>query len=259
MSTTTLDPDNGLFPSAFATVRATWQPFVAATFLMVIADLAQDFLPSPLPFAAFRALVLIIAGFAAYRALLSRGRIAVWTAAATETGRVPWRYAGIMLIILAPTLFLGVIWTAPGGIADTSGAAASHAGATIGGVPVILVEIGLAPVLMIAYTVTYVLLGTALPETVERGEAPLRRTVARGWANYRRIALGLMFGPWLFRASMVVIIVMAGLAGFSTDFLNDHTGVIEPWALIPMMIFASGHVFAEVLTAVVLVRAYRRF
>ncbi|HSF94830.1 MAG TPA: hypothetical protein VLA52_07370, partial [Thermohalobaculum sp.] len=185
-----IDPDNGLFPVAFAVMRCIWKPFLLAVAVMLAASAAQGYVHDPLPLTILRALALMIAGHAAYRALLTRGRVAGWRAAATRDGHVPWRYSGVMLMILAPMLLLGLIWTAPASAASEP--ALSPRG---------LDGIALGMLLMIGYAVGYVLLGTALPEIAERGDAALGRAIARGRAHYRRIATSLMFGPWLFRTS----------------------------------------------------------
>lgn len=244
-----IDPDNGLFPVAFAVLRCIWKPFALAVAVMLLASLAQGYLHDPLPLALIRALALIIAGHAAYRALITQGRVAGWRAAATREGHVPWRYAGVMLMILTPMLLLGLIWTAPHARADGAGAAFGPSG---------LEGVVLAMILMIGYAVGYVLLGTALPEIAERGDAALSRAISRGRVHYRRIASWLMFGPWLFRTSTVVLLVAASFAGIAVDFFHPETGAFQPSALVPMALLTGGTVFAEILTAVVLVRAYRR-
>jgi hypothetical protein len=193
-----------------------------------------------LPFTVFRAMILMIIGYSAYRALLSGGLIAGWRAVATDEGRVPWRYSGVMLMILSPILILGIVWTAPGSGAGPSG----------------LDEIVLGLVLVLMYTVAYVLLGTALPEIAQRGDTRLSAAIARGRAHYRRIATALVLGPWVFRAGTLAVLIAASLAGFTVDLFDGQTGAFQPEGLLPTLILTGGYVFAEVLTAVVLVRAY---
>ncbi len=53
--------------------------------------------------------------------------------------------------------------------------------------------------------------------------------------------------------------ICASLMGVTVVLFNGHTGAFQPAALGPMLLFTTSHVFAEVLTAIVLVRAYRRF
>jgi len=109
------------------------------------------------------------------------------------------------------------------------------------------------------YTVAYVLLGTALPEVAERGDASLSAAITRGRSYYRRIATALVLGPWIFRACTLAVLICASLAGFTVDLFHAHTGAFQPQALLPVLFLTGGHVFAEILTAVVLVRAYRRY
>jgi len=113
-------------------------------------------------------------------------------------------------------------------------------------------------VMVIAYTVAYVLLGTALPEVAERGEVVLSEAIERGRANYMPIARAMVFGPWLFRALSMAAMIGLNLAGVTTDLFGSRMGLFQPTALGPMLMFTTCHVFAEVLTAVVMVRAYRR-
>ncbi len=148
-----------------------------------------------------------------------------------------------MLMILTPILALGIVWTAPG-----TGVGPSSWG-----------EIGFGVVMVVAYANAYVLIGTALPEVAERGDVALGDAFARGRSNYRAIAKALVFGSWLFRAATVAAMIAASLMGVTVDLFNGPTGAFQPAALGPMLAFTSGHVFAEVLTAIVMVRAYRRY
>ena len=91
------------------------------------------------------------------------------------------------------------------------------------------------------------------------GPVALGEAIARGRANYRAIAMPMVFGPWIFRAATVAILISASLMGVTVDLFDGNTGDFAPAALGPMLLFTTGHVFAEVLTAIVLVRAYRRF
>jgi hypothetical protein len=112
---------------------------------------------------------------------------------------------------------------------------------------------------VVAYASLYVLLGTALPEVAERGEVALPEAFQRGRANYRAIAKALVFGVWLFRAGSVLLMIGLSLAGVTVDLFGGPTGAFQPAGLVPALLFTSSHVFGEVLTAIVLVRAYRRF
>ena len=237
-----MDPDRNVYAAALAVTRANWAPCAAATLLLVATDLATSFLHAPLAFAVLRALILMIVGYSAYRALLSGGAIRGWEAAATPDGRVPWRYAGVMLIILGPILFLGIVWTSP------------HANIGQGRVADILLGL----VMVMGYASLYVLLGTALPEVAERGEVSLRRAVERGRARYREIARSLVFGPWLFRAASLVVLMGLSAAGAEIEPYSVDARAFSPVGLVPLVAFKASHVFAEVMTAVVLVRAYRR-
>ena len=52
---------------------------------------------------------------------------------------------------------------------------------------------------------------------------------------------------------------IASLLGVTVDLFDVSTGAFQPAALGPMLLFTTSHVFADVLTAIVLVRAYRRY
>jgi hypothetical protein len=236
------DLDRGMFPLAFSVFRANLFPCMTAAVLLLAANAGQGYLPATLAFAVVRALIIMIIGYSAYRTLLTAGRVQGWRAVSTRDGRVPWRYAGVMLMILWPMLVLGIVLTSPG----------NDIGA--GGIPG-LVMMG---VMVIAYTVAYVLLGTALPEVAERGEVALSEAIERGRANYKAIARSMVLGPWLFRALSMAAMIGLNLAGVTTDLFGSQMGLFQPAALAPMLMFTTCHVFAEVLTAIVMVRAYRR-
>lgn len=238
-----IDIDRNIYGVAGRVAWANLGPCSAATLLLVATDLGAGYLHAPLTFAVLRALVLMIVGYAAYRALLSAGAIQGWRAAATPDGRIPWRYAGIMLIILGPMLFLGIVWTSP------------NAGTSMAGFQHVLLGFGM----VILYAALYILIGTALPEVAERGEVSLRDAFERGRANYRRIGRAMVFGPWLFRVGSMALIVGVGLAGFDTDPYSLDARAFQPASLLPLLFFKASHVFAELMTAVVLVRAYRHY
>ncbi len=237
-----LSLDRGMFPLAVAVLRANWMPCGVAALLLLAANAGQGYVPAALAFAVVRALIIMIVGYAAYRTLLSGGRVRGWRAVATPEGRMPWRYAGVMLMILSPILVLGIVWTSPG-----------HDVA-----PTTLPGIAFGVTMVLGYTAAYVLIGTALPEVAERGEVALSGAIARGRANYRVIARAMVFGPWLFRAGSLAFIIGLSMAGVTTDPFNGHTGAFQPAALGPMLLLTSAHVFAEILTAIVMCRAYRR-
>lgn len=238
-----LDIERNIYAVALAVARANIGPCALAAVLLAGTDVGAGYLHAPLAFAVLRALVLMIVGYSAYRTLLSAGAIRGWHAAATPGGRIPWRYAGVMLIILGPILVLGVVWNAPG-----SGTGPSGWG-----------EIALGVAMVLAYAALYVLFGTALPEVAERGTASLREAFERGRAHYREIGRALVFGPWVFRAGSMLAFVAINLAGVETDPFSLDARAFRPEGLLPLLAFKSTHVFAEVMTAVVLVRAYRRF
>ena len=238
-----IDIDRKLFPLAFSVMRRNWLPCGAAAVLLLVANIGEGYLRAPLAFATLRALIIMIVGFSAYRLLLTGGAVSGWRAIGDANGRIPWRYAGVMLMILSPILILGIVWTAPG-----TGAGPSSLG-----------EIGFGVVMVVVYASAYVLLGTALPEVAERGEVSLSEAIGRGRANYRAIAKSLVLGAWLFRAGTVAILISASLLGLNVDLFHANSPVLHTEALVPMLMFTTGHVFAEVLTAIILVRAYRRF
>jgi hypothetical protein len=243
MTNQKFDLDRNLFALAFSVVRYNWLPCGGAAILLLVSKLDEGYPTAPLAFVVLRALILMIVGYSAYRVLLTGGRIAGWRTLGTDDGRIPWRYAGVMLMILAPILFLGIVWTAPGA----------------GAGPNSVTEIVLGVAMVVAYASLYVLFGTALPEVAERGEVALAEAFERGRGNYRPIAKAMVFGVWLFRAGAMLCIIGLGLAGVTVDLFGGPTGAFQPAGLGPMLLFTCSHVFAEVLTAIVLVRAYRRY
>lgn len=238
-----IDLDRGLFPLAASVMWSNWLPCLSATVLLLLTDVGSGYLDAPLAFAVLRALLLMIVGYSAYRTLLTGGVVSGWPAIGTVDGRIPWRYTGVMLMILTPILLLGIVWTAPG----------SGVG------PANLAEVGLGIVMVIAYAALYILFGTALPEVAETGSASLGAAFERGRRNYRAIGRKMVFGPWVFRASTVLFMLGLNSLGVTVDFFNGETGAFQAAALGPMLIFKASHVYAEVLTAIVLVRAYRQF
>ncbi len=239
---TRLDPEGRLYPVAFTLLRLNFGPSAAAALLLLATNIGAGYLDAPLAFIVLRALVIMIVGYAAYRTLTSGGRTYGWRAVATADGHIPWRYAGVMLMILSPILILGIVWNAPGG--------------RIG--PDSLGEIGFGLVMILLYAALYVLLGTALPEVAATGHASLGEAITRGRAHYREIAQMLVIGPWLFRAGALLILIAMALAGVTVDLFGPH-GELRPAAFAPTLFLTSAHVFAEILTAVVLTRAWRRW
>jgi hypothetical protein len=237
-----IDIDDNLFMVAFSVFRRNWMPCMAAVFLLLAANASVGFVSEPLAFAVLRALILMIAGYSAYRCLVTGGAVAGWRAVPAAEGRIPWRYAGVMLIILSPILVLGIVWTAPGSADGPSGFG----------------EIVLGVALVVVYAALYVLLGTALPAVAEHGEAALADAFERGRRNYRAIGRSLVLGVWLFRAGSVLVMIGLSQAGVTTDFSAPGGGAFNVAAVGPMLLFNASHVFAECLNAVVLVRAYRR-
>ena len=243
MTNKKIDLDRRLLPLAFSVMRRNWLPCGAAAVLLLASNVGEGYLRAPLAFPVLRTLIIMIVGYSIYRVLLSGGRVAGWRAMATDEGRVPWRYTGVMLMILTPILVLGIVWTAPG-----SGAGPSS-----------IWEIAFGVAMVVAYASAYVLLGTALPEVAERGEVALGEAIERGRSHYRAIAMPMVFGPWVFRAATVAVLISASLLGVTVDLFDIRTGAFQPAALGPMLLFTTGHIFAEVLTAIVLVRAYRKY
>ncbi len=243
MTNKKIDLDRRLLPLAFSVMRRNWLPCGAAAVLLLASNVSEGYLRAPLAFPVLRSLIIMIAGYSIYRVLLSGGKVAGWRAMATDEGRVPWRYTGVMLMILTPILVLGIVWTAPG----------------TGTGPSSIPEIVFGVVMIVAYASAYVLLGTALPEVAERGEVALGEAIARGRSHYRAIAMPMVFGPWVFRAATVAVLISASLLGVTVDLFDANTGAFQPAALGPMLLFTTGHIFAEVLTAIVLVRAYRKY
>jgi hypothetical protein len=109
MTNQKFDLDRGIFPLAFSVVRCNWLPFCAAAVLLLLTNVSQGYLYAPLAFIVLRALTIMVVGYSAYRVLLTGGRVAGWRALDTDDGRIPWRYAGVMLMVLAPILILGIV------------------------------------------------------------------------------------------------------------------------------------------------------
>ncbi len=243
MTTKIIDLDRNLFALAFSVTRCNWLPCGVATLLLLASDVGDGYLDAPLAFAVLRALILMIVGYSAYRMLLTDGRVTGLRAAATDEGRIPWRFVGVRLIIFAPILILGIVWTAPGtGVGPSS-----------------LYEIVLGVAMVFVYAALYILLGTALPEVADTGDASLGAAFERGRTNYLAIGRRMVFGPWLFGAATVAAMIGLVFMRVTTDLFSVDAGVFQPAALGPMLLFKASHVFAEVLTAIVLVRAYRRY
>ncbi len=118
---------------------------------------------------------------------------------------------------------------------------------------------GLGVVMVVFYAALYILFGTALPEVAETGDASLGEAFERGRSNYRTIGRRMVFGPWVFGALTVLAMIGLSFIGVRTDLFNAQSGAFQPAALGPMLGFKASHVFAEVLTAIVLVRAYRSY
>jgi len=242
MNNTKIDLNRGLFAIAFSVFRHNWLPCGIAALLLLASNVGEGYLHALMPFVVLRSLIIMILGYSVYRTLLSGGRLCGLRAVATDEGRVPWRYSGVMLMILTPILVLGITWTAPGGSAAPSN----------------LNAIVFALVMVILYATGYVLLGTALPEIAERGDVSLRRAIGRGRANFRRISRAMVLGPWIFRVGTILMMVVMALMGVTIDLFDGRGGAFQPAALAPMLLFTTCLVFAEVLTAIVLARAYRR-
>lgn len=237
-----IDIERNIYRVAAGVARANWGPCLAATGLLVLTDLGVGYLEAPLAFAFLRALILMIVAYGAYRALLTGGAERGWGAVTTESGNIPWRFTGIMLIILGPILFLGVFWTSPGAEARLAG----------------LEHVVLGLMMVVAYASLYIFFGTALPEVAERGRVVLREALERGWRNYRQIGRAMVFGPWVFRVASMLVMVGLALAGFEVDPYSLDSRTFQPASLVPLILFKASHVFAELMTAVVMTRAYRR-
>ena len=238
-----IDLDANLFRLACTVVRRNWAPFAVATLLLLASDASTGFAKAPIAFAVMRALVLMAAAHTAYRFLVSGGAIAGWRATTTPEGSFPWRFAGVMLIILSPILVLGIAWNAPGGVQGPS----DFSGIVFGVVMVVI------------YASLLVLIGTALPAVAEKGQVSLSEAFQRGRRNYLVIGRALVFGVWLFRAGSVLAVIGLFLLGVTTDFFAPGAGEFHAAAVGPMLLFNFSHVFAECLSAIVLTRAYRRY
>ena len=75
MNERAFDLDRNIWALAATVFRRNWQPFVLAAGLLLAASVGQGYLQVQLPFIVARALILMIAGYAAYRTLLTAGRV----------------------------------------------------------------------------------------------------------------------------------------------------------------------------------------
>jgi len=243
MNDRNIDLNRNLFLIAYSVARWNWAPYAVAALLLLASNAGMGFVDAPMAFAVLRALILMIVGYSAYRFLLSDGAVSGWRAIATAEGQFPWRYAAMTLIILSPILVLGIVWNAPG-----TGVGPSSIGEIVFGV-----------VMVVIYAALYILVGTALPAIAERGEVSLIEAFERGRRNYLAIGRALVFGVWLFRAGSLLFMIVLVFLGVNTDFFAPGTGAFNAAGFGPTLLFMCSHVFAECLTAIVLVRAYRRF
>jgi hypothetical protein len=243
MDERSIDLDRNLFAVAFSIFRGNLAPYSAAILIWLASTAVTRTIDAPVGLALLRMSLIVMVGHAAYRFLLSGGAVRGWRAVATADGRFPWRYAGVMVIILSPILVLGIVWNAPGtGIGPSS-----------------LGDIGLGIVMVVTYAALYILIGTALPAVAAHGRASLGEAVRRGWRNYRAIGRSLVFGVWLFRAASILVMILLSGVGVTTDFYVPGSDSFRPEAAVPMLLLMFSHVFAECLNATVLLRAYRRF
>jgi len=243
MDERTIDLDRNLFAVAFSVFRGNWAPYATAILIWLASVAVTGVIEAPVGLALLRMALVVIVGHAAYRFLLSGGAVRGWRAIATADGRFPWRYAAVMLIILSPILILGIVWNAPG------------TGVGPGG----LDEIGFCMAMVVIYVALYILVGTALPAVATHGRVSLGDTLRRGWRNYRAIGLSLVLGVWLFRIGSILVVVVLSSLGITVDFYPPGGGSFRPEAAGPMLFLMFSHVFAECLSATVLLRAYRRF
>jgi hypothetical protein len=235
--------ETNLFRAAFIIFRRNWGSLGVAIALLLASEASTGLADAPIVFAVLRALILMAAAHTAYRFLASDGAASGWRATAAASGRFPWRFAGVMLIILSPILILGIAWNAPGGVQGPGG---------LGGVV-------FGVVMVVTYAALYILIGTALPAVAEKGRASLAEAFGRGRRNYVAIGRSLVFGVWLFRAGSVAVVIGLHLLGVTTDFWTPGGNEFHAAAVGPMLLFNASHVFAECLSAVVLTRAYHRF
>ena len=242
MDERTIDLDRNLFAVAFSVFRGNWATYATAILIWLASVAVAGVIEAPVGLALLRMALVVIVGHAAYRFLLT-GAVRGWRAIATADGRLPWRYAAVMLIILSPTLILGIVWNALGTGVGPSG----------------LGEIGFGMAMVVIYVALYILVGTALPAVATHGRVSLGDTLRRGWRNYRAIGLSLVLGVWLFRIGSILVVVVISSLGITVDFYPPGGGSFRPEAAGPMLFLMFSHVFAECLSATLLLRAYRRF
>ncbi len=237
-----IDMSRGSWALAPDVVLRNGASFSLVTILLTATHMLQqwDFAPAAIP--TIRMMLLIVTGFIAYRTLMSGGdKVGLSALLDAPRGDVT-RFAGVMLIILAPIVVLGLCLKIPA-------------------LSAMLPPGGLIPFMMlmvVTYGALMILLGTALPATAARGDATLRSAIRRGRAGYREIGRAMVFGPWLFS-------VLYSLALLSTQALGlpamvgpgDSGWMVAVW-LIAQLLSSAGHVFAAAMTAVVLSRAYQK-
>ena len=69
----------------------------------------------------------------------------------------------------------------------------------------------------------------------------------------------MLLGPWLFRTASLLVMIGLSASGVETEPFSVDARAFSPLGLLPLLGFTACHVFAEVMTAVVLTRAYTRF
>ncbi len=230
-----------LYPLALAVLRLNAAPAALILAILLLLNIAQSFTGPTIAHAPLRLACIVMAAHAAYRVLLTGGEVYGCRALTAPGGRAPLRFLGTMVLIFLPIVLLGAVWTTPGGPE------------MIGG----LYFIAAIFVMVVAYGVLLVLMGTALPELADTGHADPKASLKRGLANYRRIAWGILLGPGLFGMLHGAVLVVAGLLGLPQGAYNPETGVFSPGALAVLAILTLGNLYSVTLAAVVLTRAYR--
>lgn len=233
--------ERGIWATAFGAVRRNLAVCLLVAVLLTAAHLVQYWGHGGGVLPPLRAVLLIFAGYVCHRTLVTGGETWGFAAATGPGFRRAARFAGVQLMILVPILVLGLCLTIP------------EVRAVLPGVSFLPFMVAM----IVLYGIGLVLLGTALPEIAATGEVDFGRAVASGRRDYRAIARGMVWGPWIFGAGHTLVMLGAEKMGLPKIVSEPDAGAILVW-LAARLAESGGHVLAEALRAAVLVAAWHR-
>lgn len=241
MSNARIDLARPIYPLALSVLRLNVAPAALVLAVLILLSMVQSFTGPSMALAPLRLACMVMFAHAAYRVLLTSGRVHGCIAFADPAGRAPLRFLGTMVMIFMPMVLIGAVWTTDGG-------------------PELLgprVFIGAILLMVISYGVLLVLMGTALPELADTGRTDPGAALRRGFSSYRTIARGLLFGPGLFGVAHGLVLVAVDYLGLPQGAYDAETGTFLPGALAVLSVILLGNLYSVTLAAVVLTRAYR--